>query len=822
MSGSLEDTSGGAVPAAVLQLQGGALTHPFVERSTSVGEFHFQAVPPGDYRLSVLAEGFAPYQCSVRVGSRPPSPLRITLGLATLHQALDVNGEEQQLNTQADGNRSTLAASERALKELPLFDNDYLATMSRFLDPGAIGAAGAGTVVDGMAGPLSGIPRSAIKEVKVNNDTYSALFAEPGRGRIEIITKDLGSALHGTASVLVRDYRLNARDAFALERPNEQRGIYEASLMGPFGPGSRNGFQVSIERDIQDQVAVVYAQTPQGFVHDNVPAPERRLWATGRFNHKFSDSNSFWIGYEHDSGSERNQGVGGTVLPETGFNGSYFWNELLVSQRTVLTPHLTHALQGWAGTVSWWTGSTLAAPRISVLGAFTGGGAQADQLHTLTYGVISEVLTWSHGKHTVSFGISVPELDRAGFTKRQNLLGTYVFSSLADYAARHPLSFTWQSGSGHAAPVLAVISGYVQDEVQLRPGLSLSMGLRYYWQNRISSEASNLAPRVSFAYAPWRGRKIVLRSGAGLFYDRLDRASAADVDLYSRQGLVKHTADAPDYPVTTAQRLVAPDSLRLDPRLRTPRSLHYSLGLEFQLAKSATLATSYVGSRGYNLFQSRDVNAPLPPGFPVRPDPARGQIREIESDGRQRNNSLEVVLRGQVTKRLSGMAQYNLGHVTNNTDGINSFPASSWDLNGEWARASFDTRHRFNLLASFDGGRWLKFGAGVILSSGLPINVTTGIDANHDGLANDRPPGLARNSMQGPDRAEFDLRWSRSFSLEHSLRKGASATLAVDAFNVLNRVNYSTYVGVLTSPFFGQPVASRPARRMQANLRFEF
>jgi len=39
---------------------------------------------------------------------------------------------------------------------------------------------------------------------------------------------------------------------------------------------------------------------------------------------------------------------------------------------------------------------------------------------------------------------------------------------------------------------------------------------------------------------------------------------------------------------------------------------------------------------------------------------------------------------------------------------------------------------------------------------------------------------------------------------------------------VLNRVNYSGYVGNLSSPFFGRAVSARPARRVQASLRFEF
>lgn len=89
--------------------------------------------------------------------------------------------------------------------------------------------------------------------------------------------------------------------------------------------------------------------------------------------------------------------------------------------------------------------------------------------------------------------------------------------------------------------------------------------------------------------------------------------------------------------------------------------------------------------------------------------------------------------------------------------------------------------------------------------------------------ARDRPAGVRRNTLQGPAPAAFDVRWSREFYLQEKKRdKGASLTVGVDAFNVLNRVNYVGNVGNLSSPFFGQPVAARPARRTQFSLRFKF
>jgi outer membrane receptor protein involved in Fe transport len=109
------------------------------------------------------------------------------------------------------------------------------------------------------------------------------------------------------------------------------------------------------------------------------------------------------------------------------------------------------------------------------------------------------------------------------------------------------------------------------------------------------------------------------------------------------------------------------------------------------------------------------------------------------------------------------------------------------------------------------------------LYSGQPYSQTTGRDDNKDGLANDRPAGVRRNSLQGPGYADVDLRWSRDFFLARTKKdKGPTVTIGLDAFNMLNHVNYLSYVGVLSSPLFGKPIAAQPPRRLQVSFRFRF
>jgi len=117
------------------------------------------------------------------------------------------------------------------------------------------------------------------------------------------------------------------------------------------------------------------------------------------------------------------------------------------------------------------------------------------------------------------------------------------------------------------------------------------------------------------------------------------------------------------------------------------------------------------------------------------------------------------------------------------------------------------------------------FNAGVALQaeSKRPYSLITGRDDNGDGLALDRPAGVRRNSLEGPNYVGLDLRLSKDFALDTSKKeKSPKVTAAIDAFNVINRVNYSGYVGNLSSPFFDRAISSRPARRLQLSMRLAF
>jgi len=216
---------------------------------------------------------------------RPPPPRVIVLDLNAVPQDITVNGGDDVIAAAAAANRDAITIDDSAIRNLPIFDRDVVATLSRFLDASAIGASGATLVVDGMEARRIGVSPSAIQQVKVNQDPYSAEFPRPGRGRIEVITKAGADAYHGGATLTFRDAHLNARDPFAETTPPEQRRLYEALLGGPIAGGKRTSFLFTLERRAEDLQAVVFAAGPAGPITANVARPDRGTEASASINH---------------------------------------------------------------------------------------------------------------------------------------------------------------------------------------------------------------------------------------------------------------------------------------------------------------------------------------------------------------------------------------------------------------------------------------------------------------------------------------------------------------------------------------------------------
>ena len=180
------------------------------------------------------------------INARAPASLKVAR-VADLREEITVSNKSAQVSTSAAENVDVIKLDSDALNDLPVLDNDVIAAVAKLVDASSIESAGPTILVDGLQ-ITSKIPASMIQEVRINQNPYSAEFARPGRGRIEVITKAGATEYHGEFGFIFRDAHLDARNAFALDRPPEQRRIYEGTLTGPIGHSKTTSFFFSGNR----------------------------------------------------------------------------------------------------------------------------------------------------------------------------------------------------------------------------------------------------------------------------------------------------------------------------------------------------------------------------------------------------------------------------------------------------------------------------------------------------------------------------------------------------------------------------------------------
>jgi len=567
----VEDTSGAVIPGAQITVttqDGKTVAESSTDKS---GNFHFADLPPGSYSVRVAKEGFREIRRSVKVGSTARVPLQIVLPVAAVAENITVEASDAsvQISTAIGQNQSGNTVDANALDRLPVFDHDYITAMSRFLDPDSSGTNGTTLVVNGVEANGPGVTASAIESVKINQNPYTALYSRPGRARIEITTKGGTPQFHGSANFLYRNSVFDATNAFAVTKPDENHSYMEGSLTGPLSHSKKTTILAALDTDYDHQQAIVNAAGPNGSININVPNPTDHYFLSGRVFHDYGRGHQFWVGYSYEHRTVENQGIGGTVLPEAGTNTLFFEHEVNVGHVYIISPKLVNQLHFLVGHYDNKIRSLTDSPQIMVSGAFTGGGAQADFRRTEYHFDGTNIVTYTSGKHEIKFGIDVPDISRRGFDDFTDQLGTYSFANLAAYNSAQPFSYLVQSGDGRVRFLEKTVAGIFEDNVRVKTNLSVSVGVRYYWQNYFHDIPYNFAPRLSFAYAPSDKGRTVIRGGGGFFFDRTGPAPIADLLRFNGVQLKKFIVDNPGYPVSASKLAATPTGIVvLDPRQR--------------------------------------------------------------------------------------------------------------------------------------------------------------------------------------------------------------------------------------------------------------
>jgi hypothetical protein len=865
--GVVADPTGAIVPNAEVDLLD---TNGAVDGTIhSDGEGNFQLAAPhaGSFTLVVSEPGFETVRTPLVIAS-PSSvsgaavsaatlpvlaPVHIVLPIAAVATMVRVNGDNSEDLTAPDANHDSSVMTASDLKSLPIFDNDYATAMSAFLDSSVSDTGGTGLMVDGVEANRATVSASAIKEIRINQDPYSAQYYWPGRGQMEIITKSTADHYHGQFNFLYRNSALNGQNALAPVKPFEQRQNYEGHVTGPIPHLPKTSFLGSFNRVLYDQDSVVSATIeptaadPSGAFYANVYSPARDTEFSARIAHQYREGVSGYVQYSYQDSTAQNQGVGGQSLAAAGYNNQYREDDFVAHLDQAISAVMLNQVSIVGERDSNSNSNVAEAAQISVAGDFLSGSAQADSLGTEYNARFYDMLTWTRGRNIVKLGAGTPHIDRRAYDDNTNSLGSYTFgptlatdgvtvlqTALQNYAANLPSAFTENTGQVHFVYHQQEMGAFIQDQFKVNDRFQITPGLRYDWQNFLATRRLGFSPRVSFAWMLSEQSKTVVRGGGGIYYDRFGSGPLLDLARYgnaARRALVLSLDPATlpatgCVPITNCLTLAAqpPSLAQLEPNAKIPYQIQYGLSIERQLGEKATGVVSVYSARGIDAFRSVDINAPTPQsGYTVRPNPDYGRIRQMQPEGFWRGDGMDVSYRGRFDKYFTGFGRYTWSHYDANTGGIGWFPQNQYDPNDEWSRTNWDRRNRLGMYAMFNKESVLNLSAGIFANAGTPWTVTTGTDLYGDGLFNTRPDGVARNTETTPSYVDLDLRWGHDFAItpdkdEEAPRVGFSA----GAFNLLNHPNPAGIDTVETSSEFGEVTSVAPPRRIQLGMRFQF
>jgi outer membrane receptor protein involved in Fe transport len=691
------------------------------------------------------------------------------------------------------------------------------------------------------AGATAAPPAAAAQTqfVRINNNPFTAedvSYSRRGQGSsAEVIPRGGAGAWHGDTEFFLKDDDLNARNAFAANKPIYQERQFSVDVGGPV-VRNRLSSRLTFSHNEAENVDTIHATLPEGLFALGITRPVVTRTAGTESTYQLAEAHSLTAIVEYTTTTRENEAIGAFNLPERASNSeSHGWNVEL-RQFSALSPSSFYETRvsttdGGSATIP-----VLDAPRIDVLDAFGRGGAQ-NQVETAsrTYGVDS-LYTRLGERLTMKAGMEA-NYERKRSISTENFGGTFTFANIEAFRAGRAISYRVNRGN----PLLDVrqwdLGAFVQHDLVVNSQLTLMFGGRYDLQNNLT-DRNNVSGRVGFAYGA--GRATVIRGGAGLFYAPLD---IEQVELQRRFDgarqfeVIIDNASYPDPLESGTVRQRFPSIRVEDPNLRNAETLMTMFSVERTFPRNLFIAATYELKKEWHLNRLTNLNAPYDATAPVRrscrpeqpaetcvrPDPGRGNIVMLESTGWGYAHWVRLRVRQRVgIFNLS--ADYLLDKAKNNGSALaRELPTDSWDIRSDYGNR-IQPRH------TVDGTVNARLPYGVFLATQLSGNtgrfytITTGRDDNRDTSINDRPPGVARNTARAPAYFNVNVNLSKAFFLSGAGSAGVrkNVNLFANVTNVFNWVHYGLPSGVMTSPNFGRSTSALDPRDIEIGVRFQF
>lgn len=732
-----------------------------------------------------------------------------------------------------------------------------------------------------LGGPKVPVTIGATENLKVLVNSYSSEYGRTGNGVFSVTTRSGSNAHQGALFYTVRPgAALDEPNFFAPRRPDGsvvddsfERYQFGGSAGGPIRRDGAFYFaDAEITRERQD--AILVSPLALGLA----PTRFNNQTAMGKVDARWNDTHATTVRYQFsDYTHDGDVGfIGGLTLPSAGLEVNYRNQFGALTHRTTGGAGVNELGVQFGQLRSDWRPAE-AGPRVVVTDRGTTlavlGSVSDNFFWTETDLQVRNVYSRLLVSHTLKVGA---DLLRGDFfiDSGPGARGAYVVDlegrtvvPAGPFVTRDDIptdvtvfsySQTFVNPEVRKAQLLA--GAFIEDTFRATPDVTLTIGVRWDYDSVTNTPVAdgdwnNVAPRLGVSWTPLGSARHHIRGGYGIFYERIPFAVYSDTVFNSPDGGAASVTFAPGTPFAPPPfPAVFPrdafDALPLtelpprnvqvfDPNLQSPSTHQVSAGYVWSVTSDFAIGVDYVHSRGRNLIRRIDTNAPA--SFPgvgtrsvgdadaTRPTvPVAGGVRLIEQDqssGHSRFDGLYVSARKRLSRGFAFDVAYTLSRIENDTDDINFRPVDSRRPDDELGPSLNDRRHVLAVNGLARAPLAIDVVPVLFLSSGQPLNVTTGRDDNGDTIFNDRPAGFARNSERTAGFAQLDLGLVRRFRAG-----GASIEARAEIFNVFNRTNFSGFFNWGASgvrpdeqgTLAFQPTQAGPARQFQFTARVQF
>jgi hypothetical protein len=396
-------------------------------------------------------------------------------------------------------------------------------------------------------------------------------------------------------------------------------------------------------------------------------------------------------------------------------------------------------------------------------GALWGGvGAAGYNLFGYTAPQFYDDLSWTKGRHSMRVGFGFERV-HDNLDERNRPLGLWTFGSIRNLLTNVPDQFSSQfiGTDTVRGQRNSIVAGYFQDDFRIRPNLTLNLGVRYEIdtvlkevQGKIGNlrnltdpkvttgdpfyhnpTLKNFAPRIGFAWDPFRDGKTAIRGGIGMF--DIIPLPYLFVFLFPRTApfFLQGTINAPqltgaDFPKGAFPLLTPSTSQAIHTEFDPHRSYkaQWNLNIQRQLSRNMALTVGYIGSVGVRLANSIYDNNQVTPDrvqiinnhyvFPiptatqpiVKTNSNYGQIRSLDWRGHSAYHSLQTNLVQRPMKGLSYQLAYTFSKSIDNGTAATADNESLNSVGGPWAyclacnrgRSDFDLTQNFVMNFLYD------------------------------------------------------------------------------------------------------------------------